>query len=146
MFGKLNSLVPQKRLFAVYYDNPEKVPSKQLRSIIGCDLQGTADERTEERLKQNGYNISKFPNCTKALVTEFPYRTTFSIWIAVKRVYPGLMKYIKDYKVKNAGPFLEICKDDAIQFVVILDNNEGFYVPEISKDSEVYKDDTKKIN
>ena len=72
-----------------------QVPSKQLRSIIGCDLQGTADERTEERLKQNGYNISKFPNCTKALVTEFPYRTTFSIWIAVKRVYPGLMKYIK---------------------------------------------------
>ena len=53
---------------------------------------------------------------------------------------------LQDYKVKNAGPFLEICKDDAIQFVVILDNNEGFYVPEISKDSEVYKDDTKKIN
>ena len=72
-----------------------QVPSKQLRSIIGCDLQGAADERTEERLKLNGYNISKFPNCTKALVTEFPYRTTFSIWIAVKRVYPGLMKYIQ---------------------------------------------------
>ena len=53
---------------------------------------------------------------------------------------------LQDYKVKNAGPCLEIYKDDAIQFVVILDNNEGFYVPEISKDSQVYKDDTKKIN
>ena len=40
VFGKLNSLVPQKRLFGVYYDNPEKVMyfkwNQQLATSLFC--------------------------------------------------------------------------------------------------------------
>lgn len=42
---------------------------------------------------------------------------------------------LQEHKVKNAGPFLEIYKKDAIQFVAVLDKNDGFYVPEIPEDS-----------
>ena len=34
--------------------------------------------------------------------------------------------------MKNVGPFVEIYTEDVIRFVVVLDNNEGFYVPEVS--------------
>ena len=48
--------------------------------------------------------------------------------------------------MKCYGPFFEIHKDDATQFVVILDNNESFYVPEISTKPHVHKEDSKKTN
>ena len=44
--------------------------------------------------------------------------------------------------MKNAGPFVEIYAEDVIRFVVILDKNEGFYVPEVSP---TVSDETKKM-
>ena len=52
-------------------------------------------QNERELLEKNGYTFGSFPECKKALVTEYPYRNYLSILIAVKRVYPSLMQYIK---------------------------------------------------
>ena len=67
----------------------------QLRAAVCCSLPPEPSPSLESRLKEEGYNIGTFPDCTKALITEFPYRTSTSILIAVSRVYPALHQYMK---------------------------------------------------
>lgn len=39
---------------------------------------------------------------------------------------------LKDYKLEDScGPCIEIYKDDAIQFIVVLDPRDGFFVPNL---------------
>ena len=67
----------------------------QLRAAVCCSLPPESSPSLESRLKEEGYSIGTFPDCTKALITEFPYRTSTSILIAVSRVYPSLHQYMK---------------------------------------------------
>ena len=55
---------------------------------------------------------------------------------------------MQEHNIKNFGPCMEIYKDDAIQFVIALDNIEGFHVPEIPMDEEppVVEEGSKKTN
>ena len=62
---------------------------------MGCCLPEEEDEAEEEMLKSKGYSIWIFPTCSKAIVTEFPYRTMLSPIIGAWRVYPALAEYIK---------------------------------------------------
>ena len=54
-------------------------------------------------MKSEGYSVWTFPTCTKALVTEFPYRTFLSLVIGPWRVYPSL-KYIKVHTHSEISP------------------------------------------
>ncbi|XP_003382656.1 PREDICTED: testis-expressed sequence 264 protein-like [Amphimedon queenslandica] len=132
---RLCSIVPRSTIFVVYYDNPDKVAKKdhdQLRAAVCCPLLPEPSPSLESRLMDEGYKIGTFPNCTKALITEFPYRTSTSIMIAVSRVYPSLVEYIKDYKLEDScGPCIEVYKDDSIQFVWILEPKDGFAIPQL---------------
>lgn len=54
-------------------------------------------------LKTKGYSFWTFPECTSAVVTEFPVRSMLSYLIAPWRVYPALGKY---FKVGGHGIYL----------------------------------------
>ena len=42
-----------------------------------------------------GYTVHTFPECKEAVVTEFPFRSQFSLLVAPYRVYYALEKYIE---------------------------------------------------
>jgi len=72
-----------------------QVAQDKLRYIVGCCLPDTPGSQLEEMLKTKGYSFWTFPNCTNAVVTEFPVRSMLSYMIAPWRVYPALGKYFK---------------------------------------------------
>lgn len=46
----------------------------------------------------------------------------------------------QEHDLKNACPTIEICEADRIQYITPLDNNEGFFVPEVAKEREAKKE------
>ena len=49
----------------------------------------------------------------------------------------------KDYKLEDScGPCIEIYKDDAIQFIVVLDPRDGFFVPNLPPPPPPLSEDT----
>ncbi|KAL5475260.1 hypothetical protein EMCRGX_G027337 [Ephydatia muelleri] len=132
-FGAICSLAPRNAPFGIYYDSPHKVPAEQCRYIVGCCLPSPpANSRLEDVLVARGYIIHTFPQCEAAIVTEFPFRSQFSLLIAPYRVYYALEKHIKNSKqVLPGGPFIEVYESDLIKYFCPIDNNAEFYVPEV---------------
>ncbi len=90
--------------FGLYYDNPKTTPTENLRSDVGCILEET-DYDAVDHLKEK-YSIREYP-VTNAVVVEFPYRNTFSIFAGVMKVYPKLGKY-RDLRGYKDVPVMEI--------------------------------------
>lgn len=74
---------------------PGQVPASETRYVVGCCLPGEAGNRLERRLQSLGYGVWTFPECSNAVVTEFPNRSPLSVMVAPHRVYYALNKYIK---------------------------------------------------
>ena len=72
-----------------------QVAQEKLRCIVGCCLPDKVDSQLEETLKTSGYSMWTFPECKKAVITEFPVRSMVSYVVAPWRVYPALQKYFK---------------------------------------------------
>ena len=72
-----------------------QVAKADLRWIVGCSLPDTADSTLEKTLKASGYSLWTFPDCKRAVITEFPYRSFVSCIIAPRIVYPALMRYFE---------------------------------------------------
>ncbi len=84
-----------------------QVPETNLRFITGCCLPSdSSNSSLEGQLQAQGYTIWTFPECTKAVITEFPYRSALSCLIAPKCVYPALRKY---YDVSLACVGICVC-------------------------------------
>ncbi|XP_064399148.1 testis-expressed protein 264 homolog [Halichondria panicea] len=139
-FKQLISLVPDLKTFGVYYDDPDKVPQDKLRYIVGCCLSNDRSSGDEESLKSKGYSIWTFPTCTNAVITEFPWRSMLSLYVAPFCVYPPLKKYLGNLKSSCPGPILEVYEIDCIRYIAPLENNEGFFVPEVPMETETKKD------
>ena len=41
--------------------------------------------------------------------------------------------------LSNVGPFLEVCGQDCIHYIAPLENNDGFFVPEVAREEESKK-------
>ena len=79
--------------FGLYYDNPREVSSENLRSIVGCIVEGkTPDELTEISEK---YGVVEYP-FSRSIVAEFPMRGSMSVMMGVFKVYPKLNKYMEE--------------------------------------------------
>ncbi|KAM9799457.1 testis-expressed protein 264 isoform X2 [Syngnathus typhle] len=129
-FQEANSIGPNLSCIGIFY--PRKVPGPQCRCAIGSIVsegENKADKKLLKRYETFGFKVFVFPEVSHVLTTSFPIRTSFSIRLGVKRVYPRLTSYIKDRKL-CAYPFLEIYSEDLIQFMVPLARQENFYVPE----------------
>jgi effector-binding domain-containing protein len=91
--------------FGIYLDNPRFVEKSKLRSEAGCILE-TADTSKTYWLKAK-FKIKTFP-VKNYITAEFPYKGKMSIMISVLKVYPALMKYVKDNGYSENGPIMEI--------------------------------------
>lgn len=77
--------------FGLYYDNPREVSKDQLRSIVGCIVEGkTIDELNHLDGK---YGVKEYP-VSNSVVVEFPFTGKISIIFGVIKVYPKLSEYI----------------------------------------------------
>jgi effector-binding domain-containing protein len=114
------------RSIGVYYDNPQKVASKDLRSVAGCVLDDKYSSMSADLAKK--YSIAVFPG-TKAIVAVHPYNSKMSILLGIFRVYPKLAKYMKEKGYNNQAPIMEIYDPAAksIEYVVSLEDRAAFF-------------------
>lgn len=101
---KDNYAIETTKGFGLYYDNPREVSKENLRSIVGCIVEGkTTDEL--ERVRDN-YNIREYP-ASNSVVAEFPYQGKMSIMMGVFKVYPKLNWYISENNYSSV-PIMEL--------------------------------------
>lgn len=63
-------------------------------------------KQLEEALRNAGFKDSEFPGVQNAAFVEFPWRTSFSVWIAVNRVYGALHNFLK---VRDDSSLNKLC-------------------------------------
>jgi hypothetical protein len=102
MLEKESIMLP--RGFGLYYDNPRSAPENELRSIVGCLLDGPYLDRIND-LKQR-YRIEKIP-ASPCLAGAFPYRSSFSIVMRTFKAYPRLAKTMAEKHYPEV-PVMEI--------------------------------------
>ncbi len=90
--------------FGLYYDNPQEVNKKSLRSVVGCIVEG----KTIDELKKVGdkYGVREYPS-SKSVVAEFPYKGKMSIILGIFKVYPKLSAFIKEKQYVKT-PIMEL--------------------------------------
>ncbi|MEI6554340.1 MAG: GyrI-like domain-containing protein [Paludibacter sp.] len=91
--------------FGIYYDNPRFVKKDSLHSDVGCILEN-ADTSKTFWLKGK-FNIKACP-VKKYITAEFPFKGKMSIMFGVLKVYPAMMKFVKDNNYDEKGPIMEI--------------------------------------
>jgi hypothetical protein len=100
-----NENVETFKSFCIYYDNPRMVDKSKLQSEVGCILE-PADTGKVFWLKVK-FNIKTCP-VKKYIITEFPYKGKMSIIMSVLKIYPDLIKYVKNNGYSENGPIMEI--------------------------------------
>lgn len=100
----------------IYFYDPEKVDVENLRSEIGCLLEGD-DLNKIEKIKKR-YQVKNIP-LELSIIASFPYTNTFSVAFGAMRVYPELKRYIKEYNIKQ-GPVMEIydIRNEKIEYIL----------------------------
>ena len=100
----LNEGIETTKGFGIYYDDPKTVETSQLRSEVGCIVEGLDCEAIAQLSEK--YNVKTLPagNC---IVTEFPNKGMLSILIGIIKVYPALETYCKQQGANNS-PVMEI--------------------------------------
>ena len=90
--------------FGLYYDKPQDVAKEELRSIVGCIIEGNSIEDLNEISSK--YGVKEYP-ISKSVVAEFPYKGQMSIILGIFKVYPKLSAYIMAHKYA-ATPIMEL--------------------------------------
>ena len=129
-------LLPHRRQLGIYYDDPEGTPPAELRCAVGPVLAqgGEAPVKEEmEKMRENGFRIVHLPDPSYVVTATFPFATTFSIYLAIYRVYPKLRDYIAERRL-CAYPALELYSDSSIVFMLPLSRQDEFFVAEFQED------------
>ena len=87
------------RAFGIYYDDPKKTAQISLYSIIGCIVENIDKKTLEKVTKTLEYKV--LPE-GEYLVTEFPFRGSFSIIIGMTKVHPLVRKFLKENSYETA--------------------------------------------
>merc|ERR1711955_5758 len=86
-----------------------------------------------EKMRENGFRIVHLPDPSYVVTATFPFATTFSIYLAIYRVYPKLRDYIAERRL-CAYPALELYNDANIMFMMPLSRQDEFFVSEFQED------------
>jgi effector-binding domain-containing protein len=100
-----NEKIETTKGFGIYYDNPAEVEESKLRFDAGCIVENI-DESTLAELKTK-YKVKIFPK-EKYLNTEFPYKGTASIFVAIAKVYPAMNEFVEENNYNETGFVMEI--------------------------------------
>ena len=137
LFTEIYSLIMNRDLIGIYYDDPEAVPPPDLRYAVGVILaEGSDQEPDQSELDaclSNGYKVVHFPKPNHVVLAEFPFKNTLSIYMGIFRVYPKLKEYIASRSL-CAYPALEIYAANKIKFIMPLSKQEEFFVPEFCEE------------
>lgn len=93
------------RGFGIFYDNPKNVPADTLRYEAGCILEEPS-EASVKRLESN-FKL-KTLETRECITAEFPYKGKPSVFLGTIKVYPALSRYIREHKLPEEGPVMEI--------------------------------------
>lgn len=133
VFSESSRIGPKLPRIGIFYDDPEKVPGPDCCCAVGSVVSEGEDMAPEDVLlkyKTSGFSVYSFPEVTHVVIASFPHRTSLSVFIGVKRVYPQLIKYIKERRL-CAHPFIEVHRAGQILFIAPLARQGDFYVPEV---------------
>ncbi|XP_077582604.1 testis-expressed protein 264 [Stigmatopora nigra] len=136
-FTESCSIGPKQRTIAIFYDDPKQNPLK-CRYVVGsilCEGEEKPDEDLKKLYEKFGFKIFCLPEVNHAVITSFPYATSFSCILGPHKVYPRLKSYIEERKL-SAFPNIEICYPSVTNYMVPLSRQTDFFVPEM-------KDETK---
>ena len=90
--------------FGVFYDNPREVRESELRSMVGCIIEGEDIKKISNSSEK--YQIQVIPKKLSVL-TEFPYKNQMSILFGVMKIYPALEEYLIENEYVRT-PIMEI--------------------------------------
>ncbi|KAI6654159.1 hypothetical protein LOD99_3004 [Oopsacas minuta] len=124
-------LMKDGKVFALYYDDPEKVPQSELQYLVGCMLP-TQSEVLADHMDNSGYTIHTFPPCSNALITEYPNYTGISLFLANWRIFPEINRMMAKRKHEEF-PVIEVYTSTYIKYIVPVDNMAKFYVPGVKR-------------
>jgi len=136
IFTESYSILPHREQVGLYYDDPEGVPSAELRYAVGPILakgEEKADKKEIELMKEHGFKIVELPKPSFVVTARFPFATTLSIYLGIYRVYPKLRDYIAERNL-CAYPAVEVYTDSQIIFMMPLSKQDEFFVPEYQED------------
>jgi len=136
LFKDCYCLLPNREQIGLYYDDPESVPAPELRCAVGPILSNGEElpNREEmELMRSHGFKIFHVPKANFVVSAVFPFRTSFSILIAISRVYPKLRQYIAQRNL-CAYPAIEIYTDREIWFIMPLSKQEEYFVQEFQEE------------
>jgi len=136
IFTEAAIISPKNKALGIYYDDPQKVESKNLRYAVGsilCEGDGKIDEDEVKSFTEGGFKILHLPEVTYAVKTKFPHATPLSILFGTWKAYPKLRYYIEEHKL-CAYPFLEYYEGDFIHYIAPLSKQDQFVVPECEED------------
>lgn len=136
IFTESYCLLPDREQLGIYYDDPEAVPSSELRCAVGPVLAKGDEEpipEEMEKMKNYGFKILHLPKPSYVVTASFPFTTTLSIYLGIYRVYPRLRDYISERKL-CAYPALEVYTDSSIIFMMPLSRQDEFFVSEFQDD------------
>ncbi|XP_059142790.1 testis-expressed protein 264-like [Physella acuta] len=137
IFTEAALIAPDNKALGIYYDDPNKVDSYNLRYVVGSILsEGNApvDEEMVKKFTDKEFKILHLPEVSYAVHTQFPHITTLSILIATNKAYPRLKEYIEERKL-CAYPFIEYYDGKVIHFMAPLSKQEEFFVPECEQEA-----------
>lgn len=133
VFSESNRIGPRLPRIGVFYDDPKKVPGPDCRCAIGSVVsegENRAPEDVLQKYKTSGFSVYSFPEVTHVVTASFPHRTSLSVVLGVRRVYPQLTQYIKERRL-CAHPFIEVYRAGQILYIAPLARQGDFYVPEV---------------
>lgn len=98
---------------------------------VGSSIDSLPEEQRTllAELEKRDYHPFILPPITCCLHSWFPFTSTFSVILAINRVYPALRAEIQEKRLE-AGPAIEIYTSDRIYFLMPLENQTAFFVPE----------------
>jgi hypothetical protein len=131
-FGKIDNDVIFTTI-GFFYDDPDVTEEHKCRYAVGCIVPKEHQEKFKPRLEEMGYMFMNMPNVDHVVHSNFPYVGAISIWIAVRRVYPAIKRYISEHNL-CAHPCLEVYHEDKITFILPLSKQDHFYLFEDEED------------
>lgn len=98
--------IQTKKGFGIFYDNPQQVEKRKLRSESGCMLDNLPDSTIMADISKR-FNVKTLPE-GNYITAELPMKGSLSIFVGLMKVYPAINKYMEEKGISDTTPVTEI--------------------------------------
>ncbi|KAL5014407.1 hypothetical protein ScPMuIL_008677 [Solemya velum] len=135
LFREFMKIDDKRTTLGIYYDNPDEVSAERLRYVVGqivAENEDPVDRAVRRTYEESGCRFITLPPTRAAINAWFPHRNKLSIFFGMRSFYSKLMRYVEEKKLP-LEVCLEIYDGETIQYMVPLDEQDAFFVPEAKK-------------